>query len=196
MSGNLLQSHLNKSRADKFSLVMTLPPGLKTINKSFQRNNKSINLDSLQFSVFGTVLPDIVVPAIETKYTGGNIYISSHARPPYPAVSVGFTIDNQFNNYWVIYQWLNLMRDQFEGEYGIVNTRKLADPATTLKDYSTTFSLFCKDEMEQQIIKFEYHHAFPTKLGALNYDYKRTEELTCSFEFVFSNITAILLPML
>lgn len=188
-----VQAPFNKTRVDKFVLVMNLPTALKKINSKRESTNKTISLDSLQFSLYKTIVPEIVVPAVETRYTGGNIYISSHNRPSHPPISVGFNIDNRFNNYWTIYQWLNLMRDEKEGVYGIVNSRQLADPEVDLSDYATTFNLYAKDEFNENIIRFDYHRAFPTKLGAINWDYQDSKEVACSFEFVFSNITAELI---
>lgn len=192
MIGNM-QSPFNKARVDKFSMVISLPKALKSINSKTDRSRNVINLDTLQFSIFGTITPEIVVPAVETRYTGSNIYVSSHSRPPYPAVAVKFTIDNQFNNFWVISQWLSLMRDEGEGKIGIVNARKLAVGDTNLAEYSTTFNVFVKDEFNKDVIRFDYHNAFPTKLGSIDWNYQESGEIQSSFEFVFSNITFTLL---
>ena len=149
-------------------------------------------MESLQFSVYGSIVPDIVVPAVETRYSGSTLYVSSHSRPSYPAVNVKFTIDNQFNNYWVIYQWLNLMRDQNEGTYGIVNARNLADNPELLRDYATIFTLYGTDEFNNNVIRWDFHSAFPTKLGGIEWNEQNQEgtEIQCSFEFVFSKITS------
>ena len=188
MIGNM-QSPFNKARVDKFVMVISLPKALKIINSKTERSRDAINLDTLQFSIYGTITPEIVVPAVETRYTGSNIYVSSHSRPPYPPVAVKFTIDNQFNNFWVISQWLSLMRDESEGKIGIVNARQLAAGDTTLAEYSTTFNVFVKDEFNKDVIRFDYHNAFPTKLGGIDWNYQESGEIQGSFEFVFSNIT-------
>lgn len=187
------QAPFNKSRIDKFSLVLNLPPALKSINDKFTRNNRTINLESMQFSVFGVVVPEITVPAIETRFAGSNIYVSSHSRTSFPASSLNFTIDNQFSNYWVIYQWLNAMRDEKEGSTGeIINARNLAKDGAVLKEYATMFTLYAKDEFNNNIVKFDYYNAFPTKLGSISWNYQDSKEITSSFEFVFSNITCTL----
>ena len=187
------QAPFNKSRIDKFTMVLNLPPALKSINDKFNTNNKTINLDALQFSVFGVVVPEITVPAIETRYSGSTIYVSSHNRSSFPASNVGFTIDNQFANYWVIYQWLNVMRDEKEGSAnGILNARNLAEAGALLGEYSSIFTLYAKDEFNNNIIKFDYYNAFPTKLGSINWNYQDSKEIQSSFEFVFSNITCTL----
>ena len=187
------QAPFNKSRIDKFTMVLNLPPALKPINDKFNANNRTINLDALQFSVFGVVVPEITVPAVETRYSGSTIYVSSHNRSSFPASSVNFTIDNQFSNYWVIYQWLNVMRDEKEGSAGqILNARDLAKSGAVLKDYASIFTLYARDEFNNNIIKFDYYNAFPTKLGSISWNYQDSKEIQSSFEFVFSNITCTL----
>lgn len=187
------QAPFNKSRIDKFTMVLNLPPALKPISDKFNANNRTINLDALQFSVFGVVVPEITVPAVETRYSGSTIYVSSHNRSSFPASSVNFTIDNQFSNYWVIYQWLNVMRDEKEGSAGqILNARDLAKSGAVLKDYASIFTLYARDEFNNNIIKFDYYNAFPTKLGSISWNYQDSKEIQSSFEFVFSNITCTL----
>lgn len=191
-----MQSHLNKARSDKFVLVMNIPDALKNINSKYNRSNKTVILDSLQFSVYGTIIPDVTVPAIETKWAGSNTYISSHARPPFAPNTVSFTVDNQFNNYWIIYQWLNLIRDDREGAFGgITDARDLISDKDiiSLGKYSTTFNVFGKDEFNENVIKVEYFNAFPTQLGGISYNYQNSDQINCSFQFVYSNINVTLL---
>lgn len=184
------QAPFNKALVDKFVIVLNLPPALKTINRKFADDNKTISLDSLQFSVFGTLTPEILVPAVETRYSGSNIYVSSHSRPSFPAIPIKFTVDNEFSNYWTIYQWLNLMRDEKEGGVGgIINARELINKDVFLREYASTFNVIAKDEFNNNIIQFNYINAFPTKLGSIDWNYQDGKEIQCSFEFVFSNIT-------
>jgi hypothetical protein len=117
MSNHYDQSFLNKSRKDKFTLTLTLPDALKPFNKKFQRTNSNIDLNTLQFSVYGTVVPKNAIPAEEVRYSGSTVYVSSHNKPTYEPLSINFTIDNQFNNYWVIHKWLDLMRNEKSGIY-------------------------------------------------------------------------------
>ena len=70
MSSNFYQqSTLNKSRADKFRMVFTIPAALRKINRKQERSNFTIKEDSMQLSIYGTVVPEIVVPALEIRYT-------------------------------------------------------------------------------------------------------------------------------
>ena len=98
------QSVLNKSRLDKFLLSLSVPEGLKTYSSRVQRatgvsSYSKVIPNSLQYSVEGTVVPAINVPAIEQPYDRQVMKVSSHSRPAYEDVTVSFKIDNQFNNY-------------------------------------------------------------------------------------------------
>jgi len=104
------QSILNKARKDKFLLVLDVPKVLKDINSN-TRSNDLVNLDKLQFSVFGSVVPTVNVPN-QTINTYGQPYnITSMSRPPYEPITVGFNVDNNFDNYWVLWKWLAILND-------------------------------------------------------------------------------------
>jgi len=119
------QSLFNKSRKDKFLLVLNLPEALKKIAKSdYNRSNETIVKNTLEFSVYGTVVPEINIPEVDLRYGGQPFTLSSKARPPYQPVTVNFTVDNRFNNYWTIYKWLNILNDSETGQYDADNLTK------------------------------------------------------------------------
>tara|TARA_R100000700_G_C3173061_1_gene147562 strand:+ start:313 stop:897 length:585 start_codon:yes stop_codon:yes gene_type:complete len=185
-TNKLKQAVLNKSRADKFLLIFDLPPILKQIDKPWiaEDDNKSLISDSVQFSIFGTAVPEITVPAVENRYAGSTLYVSSHSKNSYPPVTVSFNIDNQYRNYWVIYQWLNLLHSQYEGRF---NERELpADP--DFNEYQTDLTIFGKDEFNNNKIKFTYKKAFPTTLEAITYNYQTPGEIQSGFTFVYSQL--------
>lgn len=178
------QSFLNKSRADKFKLAFSLPPALRHINSKTDRNSFNVNEDSFQFSVYGAVVPAIDVPAIQIGYAGSNLYNSSHAKEPYSPVTVDFTIDNGFNNYWVIYKWLDLMHDEKEGLYDANDLGADED----FSQYQTDMTLFGLDEFNNKRIEFKYTKAFPIQIGEISYNYRDSDEIASSMTFVFSQI--------
>ena len=178
------QSFLNKSRTDKFTLVFSLPPALRKIDSKTDRQTFNVNEDAFQFSVYGAVVPSIDVPALQIPYAGSNLYNSTHAKEPFPPVTVEFTIDNGFNNYWVLYKWLDLMHDEKEGLYdadGLVTDENF-------KSYQTDMTLFGLDEFNNKRIEFTYTKAFPVTLGEIQYNYRNSEEITSSMTFVYSQI--------
>lgn len=186
------QSQFNKSRLDKFLMVIDLPPALKPINTAdFElRSNTTINSDSLQFSVYGTVVPPINVPASSQLYAGQSFKVSTHVRPPYEDVSVNFTVDSNFNNYWVIYKWLDLLNDD---KASIYNYNNPAQRSVNIKNispaaYQTDITLYAKNEFDVNIVKFVYKYAFPVKLGQINYSYRDEKEIETTFDFAYAQL--------
>lgn len=176
---------LNKSRSDKFLLVFDIPPILKEFNKKLSQSNTTIISDSVQFSIFGTTVPEITVPAVENRYAGNTLYVSSHGKNPYPPVSVNFNVDNEYKNYWVMYQWLNLLHDQHEGRY---NAREINENDPNFNDYQTNLTIYGKDEFNNNRIKFTYTKAFPTTVEAITYNYQTPDEISAGFTFVYSQL--------
>ena len=184
-TNSMQQAMLNKSRADKFLLVFDVPPILKEFSKKFNQTNTTIIPDSVQYSIFGTAVPEITVPAIENRYAGNTLYVSSHSKNPYPPVSVSFNVDNEYKNYWVIYQWLNLLHSQYEGRY---NEREINEYDPDFQDYQTDLTIYGKDEFNNNRIKFTYTKAFPTTVNGVEYNYQNSDEITSGFTFVYSQL--------
>jgi len=180
----LQQSILNKSRVDKFKLVFQLPNALKEIDKKLERGNFVVNQDSVQFSVYGSVVPRITVPAIEIRYGGSTLYNTSHAKNSYPPVTVNFKIDNQYNNYWTVYQWLNLLHDQTTG---LFDANDLIED-DVFKDYQTDITIYGLNEFDKETISFKYTKAFPTDLTEINFNYRDGGEIESGFTFVYSQL--------
>lgn len=178
-----IQTVLNKSRKDKFLLTFTLPNALKKI-QSNTRDNAHLDIDTMQFSIYGTIVPKIEKPAVEIRYSGNTLYNSAHSINPFPPVSVKFTVDNRYNNYWVIYQWLNLLQDE---KTGIFDQRDLISNDMFSK-YQTEFIITALDEYNNKIADFTYTKAFPVSLGELGFDYRSSDEIECSFDFVYSQL--------
>ena len=141
------QSQLNKSRVDKFLLVLNLPPILRKLDMTGLRNNDYLQRDALQFSVYGTLVPTVEVREQTAQYGGQSYKVSSHSRDPYPNISVNFTVDNRFNNYWVLYKWLSLLNDP---EYSLYDSKETLSPKKLApSEYQTDFTVYAKDEFDQ-----------------------------------------------
>jgi len=118
---------------------------------------------------------------------------SSLARPPYEPVTVNFTVDNRFNNYWVIYSWLNILNNTYDSTFdskNLIPTTKgnTILNKTILDDYKADISLFPLDEYNKRIIEFKYTRAFPVSLGGIDFNYRNPEELETNFTFTFSQL--------
>jgi hypothetical protein len=184
---NYAQSPFNKTRKDKFLLVLNFPDGLKDISKKLTRTNQSILPDAIQFSVYGAIVPDVEVPVVNVRYTGQTLAASSHARPPYPACTVNFTVDNRFNNYWTIYKWLDLLTSS---EDGLVDKDNILvkNNRTDLMKYAANISIFALDEYDKRTVEFVYTNAFPTSLGGINFNNRDASEIETTFTFNYSRL--------
>ena len=220
---DIRQSILNKLRKNKFTLVLTLPPILKGIETHSERSNGLVNLDMLQYSVYGGIFPPASIPAIPMPTMGQVYNVTSQFREAYPPITVNFTVDNMMNNYWVLWKWLaviNQPRDsgmdphfaQFKDMGGSfpTNAPKIAgvtddNPRTVpvqlekmtndYTDYQTTVVIYPQNEYNQKVAKVSYYNAFITGLGGIDYSYRNPDEAESSFTFVFNQLDIELLDV-
>lgn len=186
MPEEVKQAYMNRARKDKFLLVFDLPPSLKNIASQYNRVNRTVNPDSVQFSIYGTIVPKVTVKANETRHAGQTLYVSSHSRDSYPPVNVKFNVDSLYANYWTIYKWLNLLNDQKTGVYNQSNS--IIDG--NHQDYQTDLTIYALDENNRKRVKFTYTKAFPTSVDELEYDEQATGEMEINsgFTFVYSQL--------
>ena len=204
---DIQQSILNKNRKDKFLLILNLPDALKKINTSGQntRSSEGLNIDTLQYSVHGTIVPTTIVNSTTLPYAGQSLNVSTGKRENYSEVTVNFAVDNQFNNWWVLWKWLNFINNAqtstLDNE-GLVTYAKLTTGANdtflfsstgNLQPYMSKITVYGLDEYNNKKIQWNYSKAFITKLDGINYSYKDPELIESSFTFSFSQLFAELL---
>jgi hypothetical protein len=193
----MLQTALNRSRNDKFILVLEIPSALKGVYNSALNDNLKVN--SLQFSVIGAPTPSIAVPEIDVPYSGQVYKTSSFARKAYNPLTVKFLIDNGFQNYYTIWSWLNLLNDYKKSTSEAVtsnqfsNNPELTRLANPMSHYTSKFSVYGLDEYNNKIIAFNYNHAFPTTLSEINFSSQDPTEISSSVTFVFNQLEVNLL---
>jgi hypothetical protein len=195
-----MQSPFNKSRKDKFLFVLNLPDSLKNVASKFKSGEQGINPDSLQFSIYGAVVPNVDVAEIQTRYAGQTLQHSSNSRSPYPPLTINFTVDNRFYNYWVLYSWLNLLNNDSTSTFDVNNLTTDGVPlARIAKDqglsptqllYRSDISIFALDEYDKRTIEFRYTQAFPTELGGIEFNYRDGSEIDTTFSFAYSQFIA------
>jgi hypothetical protein len=190
MTGNMqIQSMLNKQRKDKFVMVFSLPEALKIIKSDLSRSNIEVIPNTMQFSIYGTVIPDIQVPEKEVPYGGQVLKVSGMARPSYPNNKVNFTVDNMFNNYWVIYKWLEIFNHERQSIY----KSQIPLDKGSLKNYETTITIYGLDEYNNRVIQFQFYHCFPVTLGGIGYSDRDSSEMESFFEFAYHQLEVSLL---
>jgi hypothetical protein len=185
------QSILNKGRQDKYEMVLTLPKSLLN-HKDIIRSNDSVDFDSLQFSITGSPVPDIIIPAIAQPFQGQEIKISSHSRSPYENIFISFTVDNLYRNWWTIYKWLNILNDADESYY---NKEGYAGSKAweAMKEYTANFTIYGLDEYDNKVIRFDYEGCFPVSLQSPKFSDQDETEISSQFEFAFTFFKATLM---
>jgi hypothetical protein len=191
------QSILNRSRNDKFIMVLDLPIAMKAVSDPVLLSNYSA--DPIQFSIFGSPVPQIAVPDISLPYGGQVHRISSNARPAYNPLTIKFLVDNGYKNYWILWKWLNLFNDSKTSSSDIAsnlnNTTIDNIPILTnpVRNYTSQFSIFSLDEFNNKTIAFTYNNAFPTTLSELNFSNQDPSEINCTVTFAFNQLNVELL---
>jgi len=193
MSDSIQQSVLNKSRKDKFLFVLTLPKAMQDISYTDPENRSPDNVlpDTLQFSVYGAVIPEVRVDSGTIRYSGQAMKFSSHSRPEYQNVTVNFTVDNRFNNYWVIWKWLDILNDDRNAIFH--ENKKITTTDSIFKEYHGSATMYALDEYNKHVARFDYFGVVPVSVGNIDYNYRTTEEIETTFEFSFSKLTPTLL---
>lgn len=185
----IFQSPFNKQRKDKFICVLTIPNVLRDQVRDVQRRNTSVNFDTLQFSIFGAIAPPIEIPPVMVPYGGQTMKVTSYVRPSYPHLKIDFTVDNQFNNYWVIFKWLEIFNNITDSTFD--PNKPVAD--SFADQYMTNISVFGLDEYNNQTVRFDYIRAFPISLEGINYNDRDAGEMECSFQFAYHQLKMTLL---
>lgn len=187
------QSVLNRSGKDKFLLVLNLPQVLRKQSVY----DTLIDLDPLQMSIYGSVVPTIQVPSVEVRFGGQSYNVTSYSRPNYPPLNVNIVIDNTFKNYWLLWKWLAVLNDPKESGYAgtkdNLETRADKDTRGTLTEYQTILSVIGLNEYNQKTIEFIYYNAFITSLGGIEYNYRTPEIIETTAEFQYSQFDVKLL---
>lgn len=177
------QSALNIATKDKFVMVLSLPQIF--LEQAKHDNNPLFKIKNLEMTVFGTVMPEISVPAVDVPILGQTYKVTSLNRPAYSPLTVSFIVDNEYKNYQMLWHWLNLYNDAKNSGYNGPdnNAKKLNET-----EYQTSFSIYGLTEYNAAAIEFYFSNAFITKLGSLTYNYKDGEQLECSADFVFNQL--------
>ena len=171
------QSVINTSRKDQFLLVFDIPCGMKEDVRRDDRLCRSNNIERLEYNVWGTVIPDITVKNEEIAFGGQSFEFSSLGRPAYGAINCNFTVDNRYDNYYILWKWLNLQNHSMTGMR-----------SENIKEYTTTISVYPLDENKVPVAEFIFHDAFVSSLGSITKSTRDAGETESTFSFHFSQL--------
>jgi hypothetical protein len=189
----MYQTPLNRSRSDKFQLILDLPLALKRLYSTATNDNYKV--DPIQFSVYGSPVPSINVPAIDVPFGGQFYKTSSFSRPAYDPLQIKFLVDNGYKNYWTLWNWLNILNNYKSSTSNAVtlvdgNSKILSNP---MNEYTSNFTIFGLDEYNKKIISFEYTHVIPTSLSEISYSNQEPSEINSTVSFVFGQLNVNLI---
>ena len=186
------QSIFNKALKDKFLLVLNLPKCIKDLQVNKLQESGFINLDQLQFSIFSAPSPAISIDAIPLGQQGQTYHVTSQKRNAYSPMSINFTVDNRYGNYYVLWKWMEFINDPKNSGMNEYFQKILpTQPDNKFEkylDYQTEITVYALDEYHKKIAKWEYTNCFPTFLGDISYNYRLPEEAECSFNFIYSQL--------
>jgi len=183
------QSILNKSRNDKFMFLFGLPAIFKKIQDPVLKED--LHDDKIEFSVYDISTPSISIPPISLGYSGQTYKTSSFSRPDYPPLQLKFFLDNGYQNYYILWKWLNLFNDAASSDSEILTSNTIPHEKgeyfkNPMSEYTTNIKVVTLDEYNNKLITFEYTDAFITSLGGLNYSHQEGVELSCSATFAYN----------
>lgn len=184
-----LQSPLNRSSKDKFIMVLELP----YILRKRAASDPSLSIEPLQISIFGTIVPDIIVPEVDVRYAGQNFHISTYTRPNYPPLTINFVVDNDYKNYYMLWKWLDVMNLAIEDYYGGTSNPTNDDRVMigSQFEYQTTLSVLALNEYNDIALEFIYTKAFISTLGGINYSYREGDIIEASAQFHFAQLDIV-----
>ena len=184
---DVIQSPLNKTIEDKFIFVMNLPECLKNAQSKYIKalSDAGIGKNAISWTLTNVTIPRESIKAESIAYAGGHHYVSSHVKSPYDPLRIEFKIDNKYANYFTIYEWMNLIYHENEGRFDAEN---LAGGKIGSQVYATSMAVVGTDEYDKPVIQWSFTNAFPTEIPSIKLDYQGTGEITCSCEFVFSQM--------
>jgi hypothetical protein len=188
----ITQAVLNKSRADKFTLIINIPPILKNINSDKIKSNKLLNLDAMQYSLYNCPVPRVSSPRIDVPYGGQTAHVASYTRENYSTLNVQYTINNEYSNYWFLWQWMKAIHHPLQGLY-VAPEMGGVDDRDNKYQYVCDFHLFARDEYHTPKVRFDYTDCFIVSLGEIKYDQQNSSEITGTFEFSFNQFDTVLL---
>lgn len=176
-------------------MVLDIPTALKSIQEPLVDNG--YDADKIQFTIFGSPVPVISVPEKEVPFGGQVYHTPSFSRPKYSPIDIKFLVDNGYQNYFTLFNWLNLFNDykNSSSDANKINPIGTNDVIATnpMTNYVSTFSLFGLDEFNNPIISFKYTGAFITKLSPIDFTYQEGKEIVCTATFVFNQLHVELL---
>ena len=149
------------------------------------------------------MVPQTTINSADLPFAGQSLSVTSGKREKYQDITINFTVDNGFNNWWVLWKWLDYINGAQTSTldpdnltqlgYGTADGLTRYQGLTNLQPYQTTIVVEGLDEYNNKKIRWTYFKAYITSLTGIAYNYRDPDQLEASFSFSFSQLTAELL---
>ena len=156
--------NLNKSNATNYQLIFPMLPVEEYYEKSKQ----------FTLNIFGTVVPSLTLDVDPRNWQGGKAFTDT-GELTYGPWNVEFTIDSEFRNWKVLYNWIMRVNNN-EDDYGEVRGKELTIDAT----------LLVMNNYRNPSLKIRFHDIWPYELGDVSFSKRDTEDdLICNATFMY-----------
>lgn len=154
---------LSRSRKTNFQLVFPVLPHQDNVDEQ----------SDFRLNIFGSVLPGIQIQPQEFPWQGGKVYGES-GDIEYKQWNTSFLVDQDFNNYITIYEWMMSIIDGYNN-FG-----------SKFEDYQIDSSLLIFNNWEENILTFKFKNIWPSDIGDIELSYQEGEELLkCDITFTY-----------
>lgn len=155
---------LNKSTPASFQLVLPKIPTESSINAT----------DELILNTYSAPLPGATLESEESRWEGGSIPISN-GRITYDPWNYSFIVDEQMNNWKLLYNWMIYISNNKDKFFEYPNT------------YMVDATLRVLGNFQSEILVIQFIDLWPTTLGEVPLSYREAETTTeCTVGFMYT----------
>jgi len=156
--------NLNKAVSSNYELIFPILP----------ITEKPKDMDIFSLNIHGTIIPSMTVGTVEPSWQNASFPMAI-APVTFEPWSVDFTVDSDFCNWFILYQWLLFINNPFTGK------------ATSLEEYSVRASLNFINNDKQSVMSIDIYNIYPTSLNEVSLSHRDGEiNLDCNVNFNYS----------
>ena len=158
-----MATHIGKSHSNNFQLILPVLPTKDDIS----------DIKMLRLNILDTILPSISINAITHEWMGGAIN-SEGGGIDYGEWTTTFQIDDGFENYIILYDWIMYIFDGYKR-----NGREFGD-------YEVSADLVVYDNFNSVATSFEFRKIWPSALSDVTLSYSAGSDiLSCNVTFMY-----------
>ena len=163
----MIKTNLNKATGNSFELIFPKVPVRSRVSDS----------ESFTMNIHGTVIPSISMNTVDMNWQGGIVSMAT-APITFETWFVNFAVDSNFDNWFIMYDWLTLMSnnkthyDHLRNEYWVDAALKLRDNNDNIIADIVFINLFPTLLNE---VALSYRDGYANLESGVNFNYTRYE---------------------